>query len=167
MRIPQLILKVLISLSLSMTLTSIAVAETEKEKQEHQKFIELLPKDFRPAFTRETVIKLNAIVRRSYDVINQYDSVIAKTYSDAMQASGKEATVQFKSEAKKQVSEIAQLEQRSDAALSDMMDAVKVLKKSGEEYNEAVLAGMVNFVKDVNEEITKKNTELNTLIKKV
>ena len=47
-----------------------------------------------------------------------------------------------------------------------MMSAVEVLKKSGEEHNKAVLAGMINFVQDVDNEISKKNVELDSLLNK-
>jgi hypothetical protein len=152
-------------LGLLMVSTCTAVAGTEKEKQENkQQFVELLPKDFRPAFSRETVIKLNAIVRRSYDVINEYDAIIGETYSNVMKASKNDTGQQHITDTKKQLSVIQNLQSRSDSALSDMMLAVDMLKKSGEDHNEAILAGMVNFVKDVQKEIAKKNNELNTLL---
>jgi hypothetical protein len=168
MTILNLIAKTLFMLSLCISITCSAIAGSKEELQEsQQKFVELLPKDFKPAFTRETVIKLNAIVRRSYNVINEYDAVIEKTYSSVMQISKSEADQQKITETKQQVSVIQNLEQRSSVALSDMMSAVGVLKRSGEEHNKAILAGMIDFVKDVNQEISKKNAKMNSLLKDI
>jgi hypothetical protein len=81
-----------------------------------------------------------------------------------MKASKNDTGQQHITDTKKQLSVIQNLQSRSDSALSDMMLAVDMLKKSGEDHNEAILAGMVNFVKDVQKEIAKKNNELNTLL---
>ena len=165
MKLLQFFIKALTLFSLFITVAFAATSETEQEKKEQQKFIELLPKDFKPAFTRETVIKLNAIVHRSYDVISEYDTIIEQTLHDLKQASHKNATQQFKLATKQKVVQIQKLEERSTFALSDMMDAVKILRNSDEEYNKAILAGMVDFVKDVQQEITRKNAELTTMLK--
>ena len=39
----------------------------------HAQIVEILPTDFKPAFTRHTVIKLNAIVEESYAAILEFD----------------------------------------------------------------------------------------------
>lgn len=161
-----LMIKILVIPSLIAMMSHVAMADTAKEKQDRQQFVELLPKDFKPAFTRETVIKLNAIVRRSYDAINEYDAVIEKTYTKIMQASESESNQQYGDDTRQQLSTIQKLADRSSLALSDMTSAVDVLRKSGEEHNEAILAGMIDFVQDVNREINKKNKEMHKLINK-
>jgi uncharacterized membrane protein len=161
----KVIVKMLAVLGLFMAMACTAIASTKNENKEgQQQFVELLPKDFKPAFSRETVIKLNAIVRRSYDVINEYDAIIERTYNNVMQASKSELNQQHQADTKQQILVIRNLEHRSNLALSDMMSAVEILKKSGEEHNKAILAGMVNFVKDVNKEVSKKNAEINQLL---
>jgi hypothetical protein len=155
--------KALTVVSLLITASNVTLADNTNNKQQ---FVELLPKDFRPAFTKETVIKLNAIVRRSYDVINEYDAIIEQTYNSAMQASKVKTNTQYQTDAQQKLSKVKQLQQRSGLALSDMMSAVEVLRKSGEEHNKAVLAGMINFVKDVDQEISRKNAEIDTLLNK-
>ena len=93
--------KALTVVSLLITASNVTLADNTNNKQQ---FVELLPKDFRPAFTKETVIKLNAIVRRSYDVINEYDAIIEQTYNSAMQASKVKTNTQYQTDAQQKLS---------------------------------------------------------------
>ena len=122
--------------------------------------VELQPQNFKPAFTRDTVIKLNAIVRRSLNTINTYDSVIKNIRTQVEQASDSEATPQLKQHASHQVAELMQLQQHAEHALADMRAAVKQLKASGEYYNKTLLAGMIDFVEDVEREISAQRQYL-------
>jgi len=119
----------------------------ERVAIEKPKAIELLPKDFQPAFTREVVTKLNAIVRRSYNSINEYD-VISQQVGNAKELS------------QQQLAKISELAEESQSALRDMMATVKKLEASGERYNAAILAGMIDFVKSVEKEITARQSRL-------
>jgi hypothetical protein len=117
---------------------------------------EILPEDFRPAFTRETTIKLNAIVKRSYSVINEFDTATKEweTYLSGMdQPASTEATNRFN---KDQLMVLKTLNKRSKDVLTEMNRAVDTLKASGEHYNTAVLAGMVKFVKTVDQEVSEE-----------
>lgn len=131
--------------------------EAAPTKTQDSRFVELQPEDFKPAFTRETVIKLNAIVHRSYDVINQYDAIIGEVRKTV---ANKEKMQALAPEHKMKIEMIAMLATQSQKALADMTAAVTALEESSEHYNPAVLAGMVDFVKDVEQEITEQHSKM-------
>lgn len=127
--------------------------------------VELLPKDFRPAFTKETVVKLNAIVKRAYAVINEFDATTRSLQSSLTQTnSGPE---QVSAITKKHTALVDALNQRAKAALSDMDKAVETLKASNEYYNPAVLSGMRTFVQKVHDEVSAESTAFTQLMTKV
>lgn len=115
-----------------------------------QEIVALAPEHFKPAFTKATVIKMNAIVQRSLDVINEYDSIIAEIKNNADPNNAK------------QLERINDLSMRSKLVLKDMLAAEKELKESDEVYNSAIFAGMKDFVSDVEREISTQS-ELLTL----
>ncbi|GAB2188809.1 hypothetical protein MAH1_04160 [Sessilibacter sp. MAH1] len=125
-----------------------------------KEIVELLPEDFKPAFTRETVIKLNAIVKRSFDAINDYDDSIREVRAVVADAMKPDATDDAKQIAMKKISHINDLMQASKSALMDMKAAEVELRNSGEEYNSAILAGMIDFVEDVAREISAQEKNL-------
>jgi len=158
----QIFMTVWLAFSLNVSVATMAFAEQAKSKQ---KIVELLPEDFKPAFTRETVIKLNAIVRRSYDVIDEYDAIIDDVRGAVEQAVSTEmAEQETPEEAEQKIAQITTLAERSKHALSDMMAAVKKLKASDEEYNTAILAGMIDFVEDVEREISAEGVKLEEML---
>ena len=133
----------------------LSTAKDQSATRQHSGGIqEILPDDFRPAFTRDTVIKLNGIVERSYLVISELDQLRGElrgsSLSDAsaMARSGRNLN-------DRQSARIASLHQRSRAALKDMNAAVDQLQAGEEYYNSAVLAGMVMFVNDVEQEVSQ------------
>jgi PBP1b-binding outer membrane lipoprotein LpoB len=117
--------------------------------QTNKQVVEQTPSDFKPAFTKETVIKLNAIVSLQLEVINEYDAIIAMDKKASMTAEKKHKLMQSNSK-------IIELSTRSKINLNKMMAAEKQLKESGEEYNKATFAGMMDFMKDVEREISAK-----------
>lgn len=149
------VLMVLIAFFVNAGMMSSAYADAVQKTEAGKEIVELQPRDFKPAFTRDTVIKLNEIVRRSHAVISQYDEIVK-----GIRASVKAASP----EAKGKVSQIGALAKESKVALSDMMDAVKVLKASGEEYNSAILAGMIDFVQDVEREVSAQQVTLEKIL---
>lgn len=123
---------------------------TAESKSTNGDIVEILPEDFKPAFTRDTVIKLNAIVKRSYAVIEGFDDFKRELNSATMHKVGTSTGLLSES----QTVAITALEQHSNAAVADMREAVKALKVSDEYYNVAVLAGMTRFVEAVDKEIS-------------
>lgn len=138
---------VISALMFCVSVGSTTFAFAERAAIEKPKAIELFPEDFKPAFTREVVTKLNAIVRRSYNSINEYD-----TNSQQID-NAKELSEQ-------QLAKINKLAENSQSALRDMIAAVKELEASGEHYNAAILAGMMDFVTGVEKEITAQQSRL-------
>ena len=137
-----------------------SLAEREKSGQE---IVEIRPEDFRPAFTRNTVIKLNAIVEKSYAVIREFDALSRQLNHSATNRETQTDSL-FDVLTEPQMSEVSSLDLRAEAALLDMNEAVKTLKASEEEYNAAVLAGMLTFVKSVATEVGRFH--LNSAVKK-
>lgn len=115
----------------------------------------LLPVDFKPAFTRSTVIKLNEIVKRSYSVINEYDDLIKTQQIRHMDEPLITVSSNVMQPKKLDETKIKALQNRAYTAHQDMQRAVTQLRSSDEYYNKAVLAGMQNFVKDVNIEVNQ------------
>lgn len=145
--------------------THSVIAEEASNTVARKQIVELLPQDFKPAFTRETVIKLNAIVHRSFDAINEYDSNV-RSFRQAVEESTKtDASEEAKEMAQKKLVQLDALMAKSKAALTDMMAAKTELENSDEEYNKAILAGMVDFVEDVEREITAQSTKLHAMVK--
>ena len=124
--------------------------------QEHtsasqSKIIKLSPDDITPAFRRDTVIKLNAIVSKQLEVITEFDRV-KNLYKHNDRTSEKEKTQYY--------SVISRLVAQAKANEKDLMDAKYQLDQSGEHYNKPTLAGMISFVKDVEQEISNYNKSL-------
>ena len=109
---------------------------------------EILPSDIKPTFTRETVIKLNAIVQTSLDTINAYDELRRTVKANPDRQSSQET-----------IDALAEMDTVAKTALADMQAEVERLEASDEVYNEVVLAGMVRFVTDVEDEIGKTRTD--------
>lgn len=111
--------------------------KTEKMQVKKQ-LVEQSPSDFKPAFTKETVIKLNGIVSQQLEVIDQYDAMKGAKNNDENMA------------------KLIELEIRAKVNLGNMISAEKQLIESGETYNKATFAGMMDFVKDVQRELSAK-----------
>ncbi len=128
-----------------------AAPRTERAPQ--PEFAEITPDELRPAFTRETVLKLNAIVQRSLDAVNEYDLVIDDIRAAVNAAAAEGAADAARGAAAEAITTLSGLHARSKAALEDMNAAVAALEAGDEIYNETLLAGMVLFVEDVEGEI--------------
>ncbi|GAB2191641.1 hypothetical protein MAH1_32490 [Sessilibacter sp. MAH1] len=140
------------------------IAEQTVSTVERKQIVELLPEDFKPAFTKETVIKLNAIVHRSFEAINDYDESVKAARGALIDAAKPDASEETKAMAMKKLAHISELNKQSKAALSDMKAAETELRNSDEEYNSAILAGMVDFVEDVEREISSQYTKLQAMM---
>lgn len=141
------------------------IAEEASNTVARKQIVELLPQDFKPAFTRETVIKLNAIVHRSFDAINEYDSNIRDFRKAVEEGTKSDASEEVMEMTKKKLAHLNTLMAKSKSALADMMAAKTELENSDEEYNKAILAGMVDFVEDVEREISAQNIKLHAMVK--
>lgn len=119
--------------------------------------VEIGLEHLRPSFTRDTVIRLNAIVARSLATIREYDGEIGELRRSVERAL---ADGSHRSAATAGLEKLGAFEQRSKRALDDMQRAVKKLRASDERYNAAILAGMVDFVEDVESELRHERERL-------
>lgn len=128
---------------------------------------EVTPSDIAPSFERDTVIGLNAIVSRSLETIEAYDDLRreirrAERIQDEDEAESglsiDDAEPALTSE--EALSQMEELKAKSAAALADLTTEAERLKASNEIYNEAILAGMLEFATDVDNEITATLAEM-------
>lgn len=120
-------------------------------------FVALGLEGFSSPFTRETVIRLNAIVGRSLAAIREYDGTI-KDVQRAVEGAG--ASTKDWDAAHTGIARLKILSREAEAARAEMAVAEAELKSSGEKYNDAILAGMVAFVVKVDDELRGAIEEL-------
>lgn len=131
--------------------------------QEKTEIVELQPSNFKPIFTRDTVIKLNKIVSRQLEVIDEYDSMI-KNLRQAVVTKRKNSNKEEDSFIYSQMNTLTDLNERSKINLADIREAEKVLIESKEHYNKTTFEGMKSFVKQVEKEISNEKISLEKLI---
>lgn len=137
-----------------------ATVESVEANDSAEQRVELGVEDFRASFERDTVIKLNEIVSRSLAVIREYDASIKQIRADVQSATAEGAAAESRAVAETGIGALAGLYDRSKIALDDMGTAVTELKASGEFYNEVILAGMIDFVEDVEREVRTEKEKL-------
>ncbi len=128
------------------------------------RFKELGLEDIVSAFTRETVLKLNAIVSRSLDAVTRYDDEIPKMEKAVKLASAPDADDQAQQEAEAALALLRSLSEQASAAHADMLVASEQVRTSGEVYNAPLLSGMNRFVRRVDEEILEKLQSLSAAL---
>lgn len=125
-----------------------------------QQFVELGLDGLSSPFTKETVLKLNAIVGRSLTAVKEYDGVIARIQASVGAAAIEGASGETYAEALKGLTTIRTLSAEASLARDDLRAAEDELKSSGENYNEAILAGMIVFVAKVDDELRRATENL-------
>ncbi len=128
-------------------------ASVAAPERPHPEFVELGADAIGSPFTKETVLRLNAIVQKSLDVIREYDRDGAEWRRLIETASAEGSTAADKRDAAAAAEKLAGLSARALEARGEMAVAAADLKSSGEKHNEAILAGMVAFVEKVGEEL--------------
>ncbi|WDI32699.1 hypothetical protein PUV54_05750 [Hyphococcus flavus] len=103
----------------------------------------------RPAFEKETVIKLNTIVRRSLETANEYTAGIRDIRVMVTAAAQDDASDKQVAQALTGLKQLEDWHAQALSAQTDMNAAVAALETSGEDYSEEILAGMVQYVNDV------------------
>ena len=127
---------------------------------EGKTYAEIDESAFAPAFTRETVIKLNAIVQRSLDVYKEFSPELKSINAAVDTAMAEDASADDRATAEAGYDKIVAWHDRALAAQADMTDAVEVLKASDEIYNEELLAGMIKYVNDIEGEMKKRRRSI-------
>ena len=123
---------------------NIATAEiiSPSQSADEPEFVEQKLEDLTSSFTKETVLALNAIVSRSLSAIERFDEARRDFNNDSDDAQRVEILATY-----------TELSNTTRQARKDMDAAAKRLRNSGEHYNEAIFAAMVEFVNKVDNEI--------------
>jgi len=123
-----------------------AVGEVESQLSDadSSRFVEQELENLASPFTKETVLALNSIVERSLSAIEEFDDA-RKQFVSGDDVLAAEAMIVYRS-----------LSARAESARSDMGAERDRLLHSDERYNEAILAAMVHFVEQVDEEIRQE-----------
>lgn len=120
--------------------------------------------EIKPAFTEKTVLKLNAIVRRSLNAATQYTKSVKSIRKSVDLAATAGATAADRKAAQDGIDKLKGLYGDAVAAQTDMDAAVAELQASDESYSKELLAGMVKYVNDVEESLSN---EIDTLTAKL
>jgi hypothetical protein len=106
----------------------------------------------KPAFERETLVRLNAIMHRAKDTVDQYDQVrpgIEKLVAEAKAAPGDAAKA---AKARDGLVKIRALQAEAIAARKDLSVEGQKLVDSKQWYDQVVFSGMATFVTRVESE---------------
>ena len=119
-----------------------ASSDLPSQSEDKPKFVEQKLEDLTSPFTKETVLALNAIVSRSLSAIESFDKARRELENDNDEIQRVEMLATY-----------TKLSQSTRQARGDMATAAERLRSSGENYNKAIFAAMVQFVNNVDEEI--------------
>jgi hypothetical protein len=111
---------------------------------------EAAPEGYKPPFTQETVVKLNAIMRRSIDTLDEFDRL-----NDDLAKARESSDATRIAEINKRFGE---LEQLATAAKTDFMAEKEALIARKEYYDTSVLAAMEYYVDQAPGEIAEALT---------
>ena len=120
--------------------------------------------EIKPAFTEATVLKLNAIVRRSLRTAGEYTSSIKSVRNTVAAAERPEATMAERDAARAALEQLGVLHEAAIAAREDMDAAATNLEASGESYSEELLAGMMKYTRDVEASLAAEIQRLNSTL---
>ena len=118
--------------------------------------------EIKPAFTEATVLTLNAIVRRSLQAAGHYTRSIKSVRTIVATSERPGASPADRDAARAALEQLRTLHERAVAARIDMDAAVTSLEASAESYSEELLAGMVQYVRDVETSIAAEIQRLDS-----
>lgn len=119
----------------------------------------------KPAFERETLLRLNAIMRRAKDTVDKYDQIrsgIEKLVADAEAAPGDTAKL---AKARKGVEEVRALQAEAIAARKDLSEEGQKLVDSKQWYDQVVFSGMATFATRVESEFAEDLKKMDAALK--
>lgn len=142
--------------------SSIEVAnpQTTAGAPEDRELVELGLDDFSSPFSKETVLKLNAIVGRSLAAIKEYDGALPAVQDSVAASLADRRSAGARAKARENIAHVERLADEATDARDDLRAAEEELKASGEKYNEVILAGMIIFVEKVDDELRQAAAEL-------
>ena len=137
-----------------------APTQTPAARSPNEKFVELQPDQLSSPFTKPTVLKLNAIVRRSKAVIDEFDHSIPAIRKAVSAGAAKSASATTKAHARTEFARVVAMRQQAAVASADMKKAEHIVRTSGEKFNDTILSAMVQFVMDVDHELANEKAQL-------
>ena len=147
-------------MSMSVQAQTTAKAEPLPGRIENRQFGAVEVEQMQPFFTQDTVLKLNAIVRRSLTVADIYAEQIKDIRLSVATAAKDEAN---KDELKLAISAVEKVNgwhSAVSAAMKDIDAAAKALRASDETFNENLLAGMIAYCHNVEAALKRESTNL-------
>lgn len=154
-------------LALSLLLASLSVqAQTSAEVEslpgriENRQFGAVELDQMQPFFTQDTVLKLNAIVRRSLTVADAYAEQIKGIRLSVAAAAKADADEDARELAANEVEKVTNWHSAANVAMKDIDAAAKALRASDEVFNENLLAGMIAYCHNVEAALEKESSNL-------
>lgn len=145
-------------------MASLASAQTAAPPQ-RDKFVEQGADQIGSPFTKATVLKLNAIVRKSQAIIAEFDRTIPGIRKSVAAGAARGATAAQRTRAKASFASLTTLAGRAQFNRADMQRAERQLRASGEKYNDTILAAMVEFCVEVDTELQTEQRALAAKLK--
>ena len=152
-----------LTIALAAAVATGAVAQTAppaRPEPVREQYVEMGIDQLSSPFTTPTVLKLNAIVAKSKVIIDRFDAVIPSVRASVAAGAARDATPAARQQATVRLDDLVALCTRAHANLAAMMLAKRELDDRGEKYNATILAGMVQFVTDVDDELGVEHREL-------
>ncbi|MBA4048682.1 MAG: hypothetical protein C0476_09100 [Sphingomonas sp.] len=131
-----------------------------------EKFVEQGPDQLSSPFTKATVLKLNAIVRKSQVIIDEFDLDIPAIRKAVAAGAAPRASSAARARANTSLASLATLASRAQVNRADMQRAERQVRTSGEKYNDTILAAMVAFCVDVDTELRTEHRMLAAKLKR-
>lgn len=131
-----------------------------------EKFIEQGAADVGSPFTKPTVLKLNAIVQKSKNIIDRFDHDVPAIRAAVAAGAKRGATKAARARATVSLGSLATLSERARINLADMKRAERGVRTSGEKYNDTILSAMVAFCVDVDTELRTEHRQLAAKLKR-
>ena len=113
------------------------------------------------AFDNVTVLRLNAIVQRSKDMIDEFDKVAPEMRASVDAAKGKAANSPETQKARTSLTRLGEMHTITQAAKTDLAAEGQKLADSQKYYDVVVFSGMVTFVQKVEGELSDEIKDLN------
>lgn len=131
-----------------------------------EKFVEQGAADVGSPFTKPTVLKLNAIVRKSKNIIDRFDHDVPAIRAAVAAGAKPGAAKAARARATTSLDALATLSERARINLAEMKRAERGVRTSGEKYNDTILSAMVAFCVDVDTELRTEHRQLTAKLKR-
>ena len=117
------------------------------------------------AFDNETVLRLNAIVRRSRDLIDEFDKTVPEIRTSVAAAKGAAAGSPQMQKAQAGLAKLGQMYEVTKTDRTELAVEGDKLSKSGKYYDIVIFSGMTTFVTKVEAELSDEIKDLNAKLK--